>query len=143
TGLATWALARAGQRMAVRRAAAFIRDAQAADGGFPSLPGGDSNAQSTGLALVALRVTGVGPRLRSGSGGTPLAFLASLSRRNGSIAYTAGSAPTPTWTTAQALLGLTSARLLLRSDGSDRPAAPAAAARRDAPSRAARSPGSR
>lgn len=161
TGLAAWALARAERKTAVDEAVAFLRGAQSADGGFPALPGGDSNAHSTGLALVALRAAGDGPRLRSAAGHTPLAFLASLARREGSISYSAGSAPTPTWTTAQALLGLTSARQLLRpmgrfedSESSNRPiglsdggsgrlAGPSASARPGAPSRAARSPGSR
>ncbi len=113
TGLATWALALADRMGPARRGAAFVRSTQAADGGFPALPGGSSNSQSSGLALVALRVAGTGPRVRSGAGGTPLDFLASLARPNGAIAYAAGVDPTPTWTTAQALLGLTSRAKLL------------------------------
>lgn len=64
--------------------------------------------------MIALRVSGLGPRhLSSASGRSPLDYLASLARRNGSIAYQRHSAPTPVWTTAQALLGLTTrARLL-------------------------------
>jgi Prenyltransferase and squalene oxidase repeat len=116
TGLATWALARAGERTAARRGGAFVRSVQAADGGFPSLPGGDSNSQSTGLALVALRVAGIGPRVRSADERTPLDFLASLRRPNGSIAYTAQAGPTPAWTTAQALLGLTARAKLMGMD---------------------------
>jgi hypothetical protein len=121
TGLATWALAREGMTAPARRAAAFVRSAQAADGGFPSLPGGVSNSQSTGLALVALRVAGVGARVRSSTGRTPLDFLVSVARRNGSIAYTAASDPTPVWTTAQALLGLTSKARLIGTDTLRRP----------------------
>lgn len=113
TGLATWALAVAGHSAPARRGGGFVRAAQADDGGFPSLPGGSSNSQSTGLALVALRVVGVGPRLRSAAGRTPLDFLSSLARPNGSIAYSGHTNPTPTWTTAQALLGLTSRSKLL------------------------------
>jgi hypothetical protein len=116
TGLATWALAREGMGPPARRGGAFVRAAQADDGGCPSLPGGASNSQSTGLALVALRVAGVGPRLRSAAGRTPLDFLASLAHRSGSIAYTATSSPTPVWTTAQALLGLTSKARLIGTD---------------------------
>ncbi len=114
TGLASWALALRGRTAAVSRAAAFVRSAQAADGGFPALPGGESNAQSTGLATIALRVAGFGPR-RSlvASARGPLDYLVSLARRNGSIGYSPHSSPTPGWTTAQALLGLTAkARLL-------------------------------
>lgn len=115
TGLATWALARAGLTTPARRGGAFVRSAQAADGGFPSLPGGTSNSQSTGLALVALRVTGAGARVQSSTGKTPLDFLSSLARHNGVIAYTASADPTPAWSTAQALLGLTGREKLLAS----------------------------
>lgn len=117
TALLAWALAARGQRAKARRLAAYVRSAQAADGGFPTMPGGTSNAQSTGVALVALRVTGLGPRPTAGSGGpTPLDYLASLARRDGSIAYQPHSAPTPVWTTAQALLGLTKGAKLLDLD---------------------------
>lgn len=114
TGLASWALAIEGRSAAVSRAAAFIRSAQSADGGFPALPGGASNAQSTGLATIALRLAQIGPRRSlAPSGRGPLDYLVSLVHRDGSIAYQPGSSPTPAWTTAQALLGLTSrARLL-------------------------------
>jgi hypothetical protein len=117
TGLVTWALAREGIWAAARRGGAFVRSAQAADGGFPSLPGGVSNSQSTGLALVALRVAGGGARVHSPTGRTPLDFLASLARRNGSIAYAGSANPTPAWTTAQALLGLTGREKLLATPG--------------------------
>jgi hypothetical protein len=118
--LAAWSLAMRGRDAAAKRAAVFVRSAQAADGGFPTVPGGASNAQSTGVALIALRVTGLGPRPTPVPGGPmPLDYLASLARRAGSIAYAPGSSPTPTWTTAQALLGLTGrAKLLgLASEG--------------------------
>jgi len=112
--LAAWALAMRGRYARARRAAVFVRSAQSADGGFPTTPGGTSNAQSTGVALVALRVAGLGPRPTAVPGGpTPLDYLASLARRDGSIAYTPGSSPTPVWTTAQALLGLTGRTRLL------------------------------
>lgn len=90
-----------------------MRSTQVEDGGFPSLPDGGSNSQSTGLALIALRVAGLGPRVWSASGAIPFALLVSLARRNGSIAYAAGANPTPVWSTAQALLGLTSRAKLL------------------------------
>lgn len=112
TGLVAWALARAGRARAAHRAAVFVAAAQRADGGFPSLPGGASDAQSTGLALVALRVARLGID-RSATGATPLGYLAALGHPDGSIAYSAGSAPTPVWTTAQALLGLLPRRKLL------------------------------
>jgi hypothetical protein len=112
--LLAWALAARGRYAKAQRLAAYVRSAQAADGGFPTMPGDSSNAQSTGVALVALRVTGLGPRPAAGPGGpTPLDYLASLTHRNGSIAYRPHSDPTPVWTTAQALLGLTRRSRLL------------------------------
>lgn len=117
TALVAWALARGGRPAELHRAGEFLRASQAASGGFPALPGGEANAQSTGLALVGLRLAGFGPRLRSPAGRTPLGYLAALARRDGSIAYTPGGSPTPTWTTAQALLGLTSAARLLGYSG--------------------------
>ncbi len=117
TGLVSWALALRGRGAAVSRAAAFVRSAQAADGGFPALPGGESNTQSTGLGTIALRVAGVGPRRAlAGSGRGPLDYLVALARRDGSIDYRRGSSPTPAWTTAQALLGLTARAKLLDWD---------------------------
>lgn len=114
TGLVSWALAIEGRAVAVLRAGAFVRSAQSADGGFPALPGGASNAQSTGLATIALRLAGIGPRRSpSPSGRGPLDYLVSLAHHDGSIGYQPGNSPTPAWTTAQALLGLTArARLL-------------------------------
>jgi hypothetical protein len=120
TGLVSWALALENKQAATLRAADFIRSAQAPDGGFPTLPGGISNAQSTGLATIALRVSGVGSRRTLSDGGlSPLDYLASLARPNGSIAYRRHSAPTPIWTTSQALLGLTSKARLLDLEASD------------------------
>lgn len=117
TGLATWALALAGRRAAVQSGASFVRAAQGEDGGFPSLPGGNSNSQSTGLATVALRVAGIAPRQATSAAGlSPLDYLASLSRRAGSIPYDRSRSPTPVWTTAQALLGLTIRAKLLGLD---------------------------
>ncbi len=117
TGLATWALARAGMGAAARRGGAFVRSAQAANGGFPSLSDGSSNTQSTGLALTALRVTGLGARVAADGGRTGLDFLASLARADGSIAYAGNANPTPIWTTAQALLGLSGKAKLLAPAG--------------------------
>jgi hypothetical protein len=114
TALAAWALAARGRAGKARGLAAYVRSTQVADGGFPIVPGGASNAQSTGVALIALRVTGLGPRPTAGPGGpTPLDYLASLARRGGSVAYRPGERPTPVWTTAQALLGLTTAGKLI------------------------------
>jgi hypothetical protein len=118
SGLASWALAIEGRTAALKRAAAFVRSAQAADGGFPAIAGGGSNAQSTGLATIALRLAGIGARRSlAASGRGPLDYLVSLAHRDGSIAYQPGSSPTPAWTTAQALLGLTTRTKLLNWAG--------------------------
>jgi hypothetical protein len=117
TGLAVWALAREGIWAPTRRGGAFLRSAQATDGGFPSLPGWEPNSQSTGLALVGLRTAGVGARVQSPAGRTPLGFLVSLAHRDGAIAYSSSFNPTPTWTSAQALLGLTGCAKLLGTPG--------------------------
>ncbi len=121
TGLASWGLALEGRHAAAARAARFIGSARSSDGGFAALPGGDSNAQSTGLALIALRVAGLGPCVLT-TGTTPcsLDYLAGLSRPNGSIAYQPHSTPTPIWTTAQALLGLTARARLLDLEAPER-----------------------
>jgi hypothetical protein len=116
TGLAAWALARQGRRAAARRAGLFVAAAQSADGGFPAAPGGGSNAQSTGLALLALRAARLGVERPAGSGATPLDYLGGLGRGDGSVEYSSGSAPTPVWTTAQALLGLLPRGKLLRRE---------------------------
>jgi hypothetical protein len=117
TGLAAWALALGGRREAASRAGSFIARAGNGDGGFPALPGGSSNSQSSGLATVGLRVSGIGARGAAvGGAPTPLDYLASLARDDGSIAYAHASSPTPVWSTAQALLGLTRKGLLLAKE---------------------------
>ena len=55
---------------------------------------------------MALRVARLGAGRRSAYGATPLDYLASLARGDGSLEYAADSGATPVWTTAQALLGL-------------------------------------
>jgi len=110
TGLAAWALALNGREEAVSAAARYVRGTQNFDGGLPAVAGGRSNAQSTGLGLLALRLSGPPPsRVRTEDGITPLHFLATLQKRNGSILYAPGLATTPGWVTAQALIGLSPA----------------------------------
>ena len=100
----------AGRRAAVSRAAAFVRSAQAADGGFPAPPGGESNAQSTGLATDRAarrrrRAAALAGRIRRARSAR-LPRLARPPRRLDRLPAVRSS-PTPAWTTAQALLGLT------------------------------------
>lgn len=114
TGLAAWALAVQGHSEAVDRAASFIRSVQNPDGGFPALAGAASNAQSTGLGLLATRLAGgngLGPKTADGI--TPTHYLATLQHLSGSIDYMPGLRTTPVWVTSQALLGLTSRQRLL------------------------------
>jgi hypothetical protein len=104
TGAVLWALGPMLPRAAGRRALAFLRSVQAPNGGLPASAGGDPNAQSTALASIGLQAAHL--RLPTRNGATPLHYLRSLARPNGSIAYDTTSTRTPVWTTAQALLTL-------------------------------------
>jgi energy-coupling factor transport system substrate-specific component len=92
------------ERGAVGRAAAFIAARQNRDGGFPLAPGGPSNAQSSAWATQALVAAGREiAHVRRDRSRTPLAYLESLRRRDGSLEYSRGTIQTPVWVTAQAL----------------------------------------
>jgi energy-coupling factor transport system substrate-specific component len=109
TGAALQALAVAGAAPArtMKRAVAFIRGQQNRDGGFPSEPGDDSNAQSTAWAvqgLIAARVSAAGLHRRGAP--SPLAFLRSLIAPDGHVRYSRSSDQTPVWVTAQAAMAL-------------------------------------
>jgi prenyltransferase beta subunit len=109
TGAALEALAAAGHTPARARdrAVAFIRAQQDRDGGFPSNPGGDSNAQSTAWAVQGLIAVGVNPgSLHRRGAPSPLQFLRSLTAADGHIRYSRASDQTPVWTTAQAAMAL-------------------------------------
>lgn len=121
TGLVAWALAVAGYGEAISRASDFVRARQNPDGGFPAVAGARSNAQSTGLGLIAVRMAGgsrLGPQTPDGI--TPTHYLASLQLSNGSLEYTQNLRTTPVWVTSQALLGLTRPALLSASGGANR-----------------------
>ncbi|TMK67455.1 MAG: hypothetical protein E6G53_02590 [Actinobacteria bacterium] len=103
TGAAIQALvAGGGSDRVVRRAVDFLRHAQDADGGFGQYAGSDSNAQSTAWAVQGLLAAGRNPDSLQRGGRTPLGFIASLVRPDGSIAYSRSSSQTPVWVTAQA-----------------------------------------
>jgi energy-coupling factor transport system substrate-specific component len=103
---------------AAARAVAFLRHQQARDGGFPSQPGGDPNAQSTAWAVQGLLAAGVDPgSLHRGGAPSPLQFLAALTAADGHIRYAHDTDQTPVWVTAQALMAL---------DGKPLPLAPVA-----------------
>ncbi len=104
TGAALQALG-GGSRVA-GRAISFIRAQQNPDGGFPSQPGAESNAQSTAWAVQGLLAAGVDPGGLRRGGHSPLDYLTSLIRPDGHIAYASGTDQTPVWVTAQALMAL-------------------------------------
>jgi energy-coupling factor transport system substrate-specific component len=120
TGAALEALAGASGSPAARarsRAVRYLRDQQDADGGFASLPGAGSNAQSTAFAVQGLLAAGVDPgsvRRRSAS---PLDYLHSLIAPDGHVRYARGTDQSPVWVTAEALMAL---------DGKALPIAPVA-----------------
>jgi energy-coupling factor transport system substrate-specific component len=108
TAGAVEALAAAGQGRSrvVRRAVAYLRRAQRADGGYALAPGSPSNAQSTAFAALALQAGGARLGRVRRHGRSPLDYLRVLQAPDGSFAYSRGSRQTPVWVTAQALLAL-------------------------------------
>lgn len=110
TAAAVQALIAAGRPAAgpTRRALAFLRRQQNADGGFPLLPGSSSNAQSTAWALQAFAVAGTKPQQvrRRGGGRSALAYLRSLVAPSGTVQFSRTSRQTPVWTTGTALVAL-------------------------------------
>ena len=109
TGATLEALAAAGAAPArtIHRAVAFLRGEQNRDGGFPSEPGDDSNAQSTAWAVQGLIAAGVSPgALHRRGAPSPLAYLRSLIASDGHVRYSRSSDQTPVWVTAQAVMAL-------------------------------------
>ena len=105
TGAALEALGRAGSHS--NRAIGYLRGHQNLDGGFPSEPGGQSNAQSTAWAVQGLLAAGVDPgSLHRRGAVSPLAFLRSLMAGDGHVRYSRTSDQTPVWVTAQAMMAL-------------------------------------
>lgn len=90
----------------VRRAAAYLRRTQHADGGWALSTGAPTNAQSAAFAILGLAAAGTDPakvRKRQRSG---LDYLRRLQAADGSFRYSRDSAQTPVWVTAQAVLAL-------------------------------------
>ncbi len=109
TGAALEALAGSGGSAAAHaraRAVRFLRAAQDADGGFTSLPGAGSNAQSTAFAVQGLLAAGVDPGSLRRRAASPLDYLRSLIAADGHVRYARGSDQTPVWVTAEALMAL-------------------------------------
>ena len=81
------------------RSVAFLRKAQASNGGFPLVPGQQANAQSTAWAIQGLIAAGE----RSSAARN---WLSARIAPNGRVAYAPGSFQTPVWVTGQALIAL-------------------------------------
>ena len=116
TAVAALALSATGQSRAATRALAWLRASQNTDGGFPYLRGAGSDANSTGLAIAALRRSGFTAVTLRKAGRAAESYLRSLqlrcaysSRSRGALAYQGGSVLVANdFATAQALTGLTS-----------------------------------
>lgn len=90
---------------AVRRAIAYLREHQQADGGWQAgdMAGeaaGESNSGTTPWVVQALWAVGEDPATWKPGGKDPLEFLASLQRRDGSIMWRQSRDMNPTWMTA-------------------------------------------
>ena len=149
TGAALEALARVGGPAAAQarsRAVAYIRGQQDRDGGFPSMPGSGSNAQSTAFGVQGLIAAGVDPSALHRRGAqSPLGYLRSLIAGDGHVQYSRGTSESPTWVTGEALMALEGKALpiaaVARHTTSLPPARPGAhAAATRAPSAAHRAP---
>jgi hypothetical protein len=109
TGAALEALARGGAPDVARvraRAVRFLRRQQDGDGGFASLPGAGSNAQSTAFAVQGLLAAGVDPSSVRRRGASPLDYLRSLIAADGHVRYARGTDQTPVWVTGEAVMAL-------------------------------------
>jgi hypothetical protein len=118
TGAALQALAAGGRGASdggVKRGVDFLRRAQHSDGGFGQYKDSASNAQSTSWAVQGLVAVGRDPSSLRRGGHTPLGYIGSLARADGSIAYSKSSSQTPVWVTAQALAALERRPFPLRS----------------------------
>lgn len=95
TAAAATALALAGEQKAARSAVVWLNAAQNDDSGWPYYPGGASDANSTALAILALR--SVSPQDRSARVPNAIAYLGSLqipctAANGGALPYQAGGA---------------------------------------------------
>ena len=115
TALGAMALLAVGDTRRGRAAASWLRRTQNRDGGFPFYPGGASDANSTGLALAALRGVGLTSRqvVRSRASLSARTYLARVQAgcsapvaARGGIAYQGPAPIVPNdLATAQAALG--------------------------------------
>jgi energy-coupling factor transport system substrate-specific component len=117
TAGALQAIAAAGLRRgsAAQRAGRYLAARQNGDGGYPLMPSGRSNAQSTALAVQALVAAGRNPdRQRRRGARSPLSYIRALQSSQGSIRYARSSAATPVWVTSQSLAALAKRPLPIR-----------------------------
>jgi hypothetical protein len=115
----------------VGRAGRFLLSQENDDGGFPSQPGANSNAQSTAFAVQGLIAVGAARH----NVARAQAYLRSLIAPDGHVAYARGQTQTPVWVTAQAEAALVGRPLPLPSPS---PAAVAVPVARRPPGRRAR-----
>jgi len=95
---------------AIEAALEFLADSQNADGGFPELPEGESNAASDAWAIMAIMAADGDPNGGDWdqTGGNPVDHLLSLQDVDGYFNQTDGNADNPEWMTCYvipALLG--------------------------------------
>jgi energy-coupling factor transport system substrate-specific component len=117
TAGALQAIAAAGLRRgsAAQRAGRYLAARQNGDGGYPLMPSGRSNAQSTALAVQALVAAGRNPdRQRRRGARSPLSYIRALQSSRGSIRYARSSTATPVWVTSQSLAALAKRPLPIR-----------------------------
>jgi hypothetical protein len=101
TAAAVEALTAAGVRgTVVARGLAYLRARETKDGGFELQPGSGSNVQSTAWSIQAFLAAGVKPPAAA------FRYLATMTRADGSLRYSARYATTPLWVSAQALPAL-------------------------------------
>lgn len=94
-----------GGEQVVRRAVAYLRQAQRPSGGLPLSPGSAPNTQSTSWAMQGLIAAGLNARgFRAGGDKSTFEFLTAMQQPDGHFRYSAGSDKTPTWVTAQAMV---------------------------------------
>jgi hypothetical protein len=90
---------------ALVRARSFLADAQNADGGFPAVVGGRSQALTTAWVAVALHTMGEDPgRSPWARGGGPLEALRGLQLANGGVRNESDARSASVWATSQAAL---------------------------------------
>jgi energy-coupling factor transport system substrate-specific component len=116
----------------VKRAVRYLRRSQHSDGGLGQYAESSSNAQSTAWAVQGLVAVGRDPNDLRRGGHSPLSYLRSLSRPDGSVRYSKSSAQTPVWVTAQALAALERKAFPLRGVNAQHPGTSTTAAERRA-----------